>query len=440
MSTDSGIPDYRGPTSIRATPDAVRRVRLARPRPQRRYWARSFLGWRRIGHARPNDGHRALVELERAGLSGVITQNVDGLHDAAGSSDVINLHGESPRWSAWTAETVRRARARPRSAGRLNPDLDQPSVLGHAELRPDGDAVVDQLAADFVLADCLVCGGRLKPDVVFFGESVPKPRVERAYRLVDRADVLVVLGSSLTVMSGLRFVRHNAKQRPPGGDHQPRPHPRRRPGHDQDRFRLLGDPCASWSIDSGGLAVEHVPEHVADAAADLPESLSDATDSVTDTFADATDRVPDPAEDVAHPAEQEAADQRSGQQVAAAPPAVVALRPRRVRLATLPVRHALGSHLHRADVGIGSGQHALGVGRAGRHGPRDAPRGRPLHVARRRSVSGIEETGRPLGRQRLTGDPRLDAGHAYRPSSRISVTWRISSGLRTASSDILALS
>ena len=210
MSTDSGIPDYRGPTSIRATPMQFSEF-VGSAEAQRRYWARSYLGWRRIGRAQPNPGHRALVGLEAAGLCGVITQNVDGLHAAAGTSTVINLHGDIATVICLDCgRTAPRRQVQTRLA-RLNPGLEDPPVLEHAELRPDGDAVVRDWH-DFTLASCEECGGRLKPDVVFFGESVPKPRVEAAYALVDSAEVLVVLGSSLTVMSGLRFVRHNAKR------------------------------------------------------------------------------------------------------------------------------------------------------------------------------------------------------------------------------------
>jgi NAD-dependent SIR2 family protein deacetylase len=209
MSTDSGIPDYRGPTSVRATPMQYSEF-VGSAEAQRRYWARSYLGWRRIGRAEPNPGHRALADLEAAGLAGVITQNVDGLHSAAGSSRVINLHGDiatvvclecgdhSPR-----SELQRRLTS-------ANPELEQPLFLQNAELRPDGDAVARDWQ-QFRVVGCVQCGGRLKPDVVFFGEPVPKSRVEAAYALMERAEILVVLGSSLTVMSGFRFVRHNAK-------------------------------------------------------------------------------------------------------------------------------------------------------------------------------------------------------------------------------------
>jgi NAD-dependent SIR2 family protein deacetylase len=213
MSTDSGIPDYRGPTSVRATPMQYSEF-VGSTDAQRRYWARSHLGWRRIGRAHPNPGHRALADLEAAGLAGVITQNVDGLHLAAGSTRVINLHGDIATVVCLECGDRSARSELQRRLTSANPKLEQPQVLQHAELRPDGDAIAKDWQ-QFRLVGCMQCGGRLKPDVVFFGESVPKSRVEAAYALMQRAEILVVLGSSLTVMSGLRFVRHNAKlQRP----------------------------------------------------------------------------------------------------------------------------------------------------------------------------------------------------------------------------------
>jgi NAD-dependent SIR2 family protein deacetylase len=209
MSTDSGIPDYRGPTSVRATPMQFSEF-VGSPDAQRRYWARSYQGWRRIGHAQPNAGHRALAELEAAGLSGVITQNVDGLHSAAGSRRVINLHGDIATVVCLECGDRSARSELQRRLAQANPEVDQPQRLEHAELRPDGDAVAQDWQR-FRLVGCVQCGGRLKPDVVFFGESVPKVRVEAAYGLVENAEVLVVLGSSLAVMSGFRFVRHQAK-------------------------------------------------------------------------------------------------------------------------------------------------------------------------------------------------------------------------------------
>jgi NAD-dependent SIR2 family protein deacetylase len=235
ISTDSGIPDYRGPMSVRATPMQYGEF-VSSAEAQRRYWARSFLGWRRIGQARPNPGHRALVELQSAGLTGVITQNVDGLHSTAGSSPVINLHGEIAAVVCLDCGGRELRRSVQDRLAALNPDLAGPVIMEHAELRPDGDAVVADWH-EFVLARCVGCGGRLKPDVVFFGESVPKPRVESAYRMVESADVLVVVGSSLTVMSGLRFVRHSAKQG--------------RPVVIINRGATRGDELADIKIDSG---------------------------------------------------------------------------------------------------------------------------------------------------------------------------------------------
>ena len=235
LSTDSGIPDYRGPTSVRATPMQYQEF-VGSVEAQRRYWARSYLGWRRIGQAEPNAGHRALVELEGAGLQGVLTQNVDGLHAAAGSERVIDLHGRiADVVCLGCGEVSPRLDLQQRLAA-LNPELSEPAPLEHAELRPDGDAVVEDWSR-FRLAGCQGCGGALKPDVVFFGESVPKPRVEQAYALVDRAEVLVVLGSSLTVMSGLRFVRHQTK--------------RDRPTVIVNRGATRGDPLATLKLEEG---------------------------------------------------------------------------------------------------------------------------------------------------------------------------------------------
>jgi len=235
ISTDSGIPDYRGPTSIRATPMQYSEF-VGSLDAQQRYWARSYLGWRRIGHAKPNAGHRALADLETAGLAGVITQNVDGLHAAAGSRRLITLHGDIATVICLDCgDRSTRTELQDRLAD-ANPRLDEPPVLEHAELRPDGDAVARDWQ-QFRLVGCLQCSGRLKPDVVFFGESVPKARVEAAYALVERADVLVVLGSSLTVMSGLRFVRHQARQQ--------------HPAVIINRGPTRGDDLATVKIDSG---------------------------------------------------------------------------------------------------------------------------------------------------------------------------------------------
>ncbi|MBE1584804.1 NAD-dependent SIR2 family protein deacetylase [Nonomuraea angiospora] len=205
LSTESGIPDYRGPTgrARRAEPMTYQRF-TGSAQARQRYWARSHVGWRQIGQARPNAGHRAVAELERRGLlAGIVTQNVDGLHQAAGARRVIELHGGldrvvclSCRERTPRAELERRLRA-------ANPDWE----AAGARINPDGDAVLtDAQVAGFQVVDCAACGGMLKPDVVFFGENVPRPRVDECFALVAGASLLLVLGSSLTVRSGLRFV------------------------------------------------------------------------------------------------------------------------------------------------------------------------------------------------------------------------------------------
>lgn len=171
---------------------------------RRRYWARSHVGWGFISSSEPNDAHRAVASLEALGvLDDVITQNVDGLHQKAGSASVLELHGS-------LAATVCLACGDHRTRLELHHRLAaaNPGYTGMASaLAPDGDADVGRLAEEsFVTVDCLACGGLLKPDVVFFGENVPRERVVHAFQLLDRARSLVVLGSSLTVMSGYRFV------------------------------------------------------------------------------------------------------------------------------------------------------------------------------------------------------------------------------------------
>jgi NAD-dependent SIR2 family protein deacetylase len=211
LSTESGIPDYRGPTGLarRATPMTYQTF-TASAAARRRYWARSQLGWRNIGQALPNLGHHGVAELSRRGLlTGIITQNVDGLHQAAGAREVTELHGSLHRVICLSCgQRTARADLHHRLAA-ANPGWDPGST---ALINPDGDAVLtDDATESFRVVDCLACGGVLKPDVVFFGENVPRPRVQACYTMVERASSLVVLGSSLTVMSGLRFVRHAAK-------------------------------------------------------------------------------------------------------------------------------------------------------------------------------------------------------------------------------------
>lgn len=217
-STESGIPDYRGPDRPpRTRPPIQHREFVDQSDARRRYWARSVLGWSRFSAAQPNAAHAALVDLEQRGaLAGVITQNVDGLHGAAGSRTVVELHG-----------ALARVRCLPCGAGATR-DAIQARLLAanpgwldraqHAAIAPDGDVdLPDELVAGFTVVACSRCGGTLMPDVVFFGGSVPRATLDAAWQLFDRAEVLLVVGSSLTVFSGYRFVRRAAERGVPVG-------------------------------------------------------------------------------------------------------------------------------------------------------------------------------------------------------------------------------
>lgn len=209
LSTDSGIPDYRGPQSPPRTPMTYQQF-VGDAAFRQRYWARNHLGWRRMDAARPNAGHRALARLERAGIvAGVITQNVDLLHTKAGTRRVIDLHG------TYAGVCCLRCGARISRLGladRLeaaNPGFAEDVSATGIEVAPDADAVVADTGR-FRMLDCAACGGMLKPDIVYFGENVPAARAAAALALVDSARALLVAGSSLTVLSGLRFVRRAA--------------------------------------------------------------------------------------------------------------------------------------------------------------------------------------------------------------------------------------
>lgn len=213
MSTASGIPDYRGPDGRRRVQPMQHAEFAGSAAGRQRYWARAFAGWERFAAATPNSAHRAVAELEHAGLVGhVITQNVDGLHQEAGSRRVLELHGS-------LARVVCLDCGEPTTRGQVHAWLAQanPGFLRHVNdpgrVRPDGDVdLPEELTAGFRAPRCLVCGGdRLKPDVVFFGGAVPKDVVDRAYGLLGAARSLLVLGSSLRVMSGYRFVRRAAR-------------------------------------------------------------------------------------------------------------------------------------------------------------------------------------------------------------------------------------
>jgi NAD-dependent SIR2 family protein deacetylase len=208
VSTDSGIPDYRGPGAPSRTPMTFQEF-VSGPTAQQRYWARSFLGWARMRHAEPNPSHHALARLGASGsVPLLVTQNVDGLHERAGSRPLCALHGRIAdvvclscrRRSSRTALQERMSVLNPGYAGRR----------GTVASRPDGDVELER-TDDFDVPPCDDCGGVLKPDVVFFGENVPKERVQRCLDAVGSSDALLVAGSSLTVLSGFRFVRHAHK-------------------------------------------------------------------------------------------------------------------------------------------------------------------------------------------------------------------------------------
>jgi NAD-dependent SIR2 family protein deacetylase len=237
LSTDSGIPDYRGPSgALRARlPMTIAEFRGS-PEARRRYWARAHIGWRRLAAARPNAGHRAVAALQQAGvLRGIITQNVDGLHQAAGARDVVELHGTLARVVCLECGARSAREALDQRLRASNPNLDWDEVPAS---NPDGDTeLADEQVAQFRVVGCECCGADLlKPDVVFFGESVPRPRVQRCFELLDGSACLLVLGSSLTVMSGLRFV-HRARQA-------------RIPVAIVNRGATRGDPLADIKVDA----------------------------------------------------------------------------------------------------------------------------------------------------------------------------------------------
>ncbi|MET1052035.1 MAG: Sir2 family NAD-dependent protein deacetylase [Mycetocola sp.] len=211
VSTDSGIPDYRGAGAPKRTPMTVSQF-LLNDASRRRYWAGSHLGWAMFDAARPNAGHRMLATLENEGLvNGVVTQNVDGLHVRAGSKRVVDLHGSMDRVHCLDCgQTFARASIASR-IDEENPWLASPDAV---TLNPDGDAEVARVD-DFIPPVCSVCGGHLKPDVVFFGEYVPTDKFAEARDLVGTADALVIAGSSLVVNSGIRLLEHARRNKLP---------------------------------------------------------------------------------------------------------------------------------------------------------------------------------------------------------------------------------
>jgi NAD-dependent SIR2 family protein deacetylase len=205
LSTESGLPDYRGESGSRRTAAPMTYQEfLGSPEARQRYWARAYHGWAAFSGVEPNDGHRAVAELQRRGLlTGIVTQNVDGLHQAAGARDVNELHGSLAGVVCLGCGDLGSREHLQRRLRRAN-EGTAPRPLA---LQADGDVALEQTDR-FVVVGCERCGGLLKPDVVFFGETVPRERAERALAVVDRARALLVLGSSLAVMSGYRFVLH----------------------------------------------------------------------------------------------------------------------------------------------------------------------------------------------------------------------------------------
>ena len=218
ISTESGIPDYRGPETRARAKDPMRFAEFTGSPPggksgvgRARYWVRAMVGWPSFASAKPNAGHRAIAELEARGIvHGVVTQNVDRLHHAAGSQTIVELHGALHEVRCLDCGAMEpRAEVQARLS-QLNPHVHAAVA---ETLRPDGDADLPAEWVDgFRVPTCLACDGTIKPDVVFFGESVPPTKVEQSYALVEAADALLVVGSSLTVFSGYRFVRRAAER------------------------------------------------------------------------------------------------------------------------------------------------------------------------------------------------------------------------------------
>jgi len=233
VSTDSGIPDYRGEGAPVRTPMTFQQF-LADLDYRKRYWAGSQLGWARFDGARPNEGHRALVDLEASGaVNGIITQNVDGLHLRAGSQRVVDLHGTMDRVRCLQCGQLYARTDISTAIATANPWLTEPDAT---ELGPDGDVEITSVER-FVLPECTVCGGMLKPDIVFFGEFIPREKFQEASALVQSAEALIIAGSSLVVNSGIRLLDQASRKKLPVVI--------------INRGITKGDPRASVKIDAG---------------------------------------------------------------------------------------------------------------------------------------------------------------------------------------------
>jgi NAD-dependent SIR2 family protein deacetylase len=211
LSTDSGIPDYRGAGRVHQHPMTFDRF-MGSFEAQQRYWARSYVGWSRISQARPNAGHLALAKAEQLGIiSALITQNVDGLHGLAGSKNLYELHGRLDQVRCMKCGLNLHRSEVDTMLQALNPGVSKdPNV----EYSPDGDAEIEA-TSEFNIPVCPQCGGVLKPNVVFFGEQVEASLVERCIAEVDAAEGILVAGTSLSVNSGMRFVKRALKANKP---------------------------------------------------------------------------------------------------------------------------------------------------------------------------------------------------------------------------------
>nr|WP_167739412.1 Sir2 family NAD-dependent protein deacetylase [Kocuria sp. JC486] len=215
VSTDSGIPDYRGPDSLPREPMTYQEF-MASAANRSRYWARNQVGWHHLELSAPNATHRSLARLEAAGrVNGVITQNIDRLHQRAGSFAVVDLHGRYDQVLCTSCRSLIPRGIWGRMLDELNPEVARRSQdPNEIEFAPDADAEI-QTDGEYLVPDCPVCGGIVKPHVVFFGEQAQADDVARATAAVDVAEAVLVLGSSLTVHSGRRFVRRAVRSNKP---------------------------------------------------------------------------------------------------------------------------------------------------------------------------------------------------------------------------------
>jgi NAD-dependent SIR2 family protein deacetylase len=217
LSTDSGIPDYRDAQGKwKRNPPMQHREFMDDGELRKRYWGRSLHGWPTLYHAQPNQAHLKIAQLQQQGLIGtIITQNVDGLHQRAGSTDVIDLHGYANEMICMSCgERSARLTMHERCLA-SNPDFELSKLAKETHVAPDGDADIEVDFSTFNVPDCLNCGGILKPDVVYFGDNVPRPRVEQAQEALRQSNALLVIGSSLMVFSGFRFARQAAAAEQP---------------------------------------------------------------------------------------------------------------------------------------------------------------------------------------------------------------------------------